>query len=236
MTLRYAGTLARTPRPTDPHWRRVPRRTARPTNGREARGGGAGRHRGRVSRRPLPLPPRPGRGSAGAGPGSLIRGSLWMRGGGDATQGGKLATAEARAGFVLLPRALLTGPRLPPRRGDRGREVGAGAGRRVGPQQLGWARGAGRCPQWVAGARPGLVYEHRCPEPWVDGSSVLFPRPLAAARGAPRNRPTLRGRPPPPPAVGSFRGVIRAIHLSGSREVEVACSGCNRREEEGVLA
>lgn len=56
------------------------------------------------------------------------------------------------------------------------------------------------------------------------------------SEGRPGTRPTLRGRPPPPPAVGSFRGVIRAIHLSGSREVEVACSGCNRREEEGVLA
>lgn len=235
MTLRYAGTLARTPRPTAPHWRRVPRRTARPTNGREARGGGGPTPGPRFP--PSPPPPAEARPGLGGGRAGLINQGLVVdAGGGDATQGGKLPTAEARAGFVLLPRALLTGPRLPPRRGDRGREVGAGAGRRVGPQQPGWARGAGRCPQWVAGARPGLVYEHRCPEPWVHGSSVLFPRPLAAARGAPRNRPTLRGRPPPPPAVGSFRGVIRAIHLSGSREVEVACSGCNRREEEGVLA
>lgn len=85
----------------------------------------------------------------------------------------------------------------------------------------------------MAGARPGLFTSIVARELRVDGSSVPFPggEPI---EGRPGTRPTLRRRPPP--AVGSFRGVIRAIHLSGSREVEVACSGCNRREEEGVLA
>jgi hypothetical protein len=127
--------------------------------------------------------------------------------------------------------------------------------------KLGWARapargwsalGGARCrAAGVAGARPRLVYEHR-------GSRLRAPdrSPLRAlsgeeswgARGAgvaPRNRAARRSRgptrpgcalPPHPAAVGSFRGVISAIHLSGSREVEVVCLGCDRREEEDVQA
>lgn len=152
VTLRYAGTLARTPRPAAPHWRRIPRRTSSLANGREARGGRAD------TGAAFPAVPSP----SCRGPSGLINQGLVVdAGGGDATQRGKLATEEAGAGFGLLPRALLTGPRLPPARGngggrsepmrggDRTPAVGVGAQRRAVPA--------------VGGRRAArLVYEHRC--------------------------------------------------------------------------
>lgn len=125
------------------------------------RRGGAGRHPG--PRFPPSPPPtaeaRPGLGGGRAG--LINQGLVVDAGGGDATLGGKLATKEAGAGFVLLPRALLTGPRLPPARGngggrtepmrggDRTPAVGVGARRRAVPA--------------VGGRRAArLVYEHRC--------------------------------------------------------------------------
>lgn len=124
-------------------------------------------------------------------------------GGGDATQGGKLATEEAGAGFVLLPRSL-TGPRLPPRRGYGG-----------GRSEL--VRGGGRTPAGGVGSRrravpavggrraARLVYEHRCPRALGRWQLGAFSR-RRASRGAPRNRPTLRGRPLPPPRPWALSG------------------------------
>lgn len=174
------------------------------------RRGGAGRHRG-PRFPPSPPPPAEARPGLGGGRAGLINQGLVVgAGGGDATQGGKLATEEAGAGLVLLPRSL-TGPRLPPRRG-----TGAGGpswcGAAVGPQQPGWARGAGRCPLWVAGARPGLFTSIAARELWVDGSSVPFPG------GEPRE-----GRPGTAPPSAGARPRPRPWALSGASSEPFTC-------------
>lgn len=209
MTLRYAGTLARTPRPAALHWRRVPRRTARRTNEREARGGGeADRHRAAFPAVPsLPLS-EAGPGLGGGRAGLINQGLVVDAGGGDATQGGKPAVEKAGAGFVLPPRVPLTGPRLPPRRGNGG-----------GRSDL--VRGGGRTPAAGVGARrravpavggrraARLVYEHRCPRAPGRWQLGAFSR-RRADRGAPRNPPH------PPQASAPGRGLFPGRHQSHS--------------------
>lgn len=210
VTLRYAGTLARTPRPTVPHWSRVPRRTASPANGREAQWGGGGPTPG-PRFPPSPPPPAEARPGLDGGRAGLINQGLVVdTGGGDATQGGKPATEEAGTGLVLLPRALLTDTRLPPRR-----ENGGG--------RLELVRGGGRTPTAGVGARhravpavggrraAQVVYEHRCPRAlgrWQLGA--LSQR--QAERGAPRNPP----HPPRAPAPAPGRGLFPGRHQSHS--------------------
>lgn len=199
MTLRYAGTLARTPRPSAPHWRRVPRPTASPANERGARGG-AGRHRAAFPA--VPSPPSEAGPGLGGGRARLINQGLVVdAGGGDATQGGKPAMEKEGAGFVLPPRVLLTGPKLPPRWavGERGREVGAGAGRRSDPSSRGGrtAQGGARCGWQARG--PACL---RASLPGSSGSmAARCPFPAASrARGAPEPAPPSAGvRPRPRP-------------------------------------
>lgn len=209
MTLRYAGTLARTLRPAAPHWRCVPRRTPSPANEREARGG-AGRHRAAFPAVPSPSPSEARPGLGGGRAGLINQGLVVDAGGGDATQGGKPATEKAGAGFVLPPRALLTGPRLPPRRGNGGGrlELVRGGGRTL-------ASGVGarrRAVPAVGGRRAArFVYEHRCPRAPGRWQLCALSR-RRAERGAPRNPP----HPPQASAPAPGRGLFPGRHQSHS--------------------
>lgn len=174
------------------------------------RGGGeAGRHRAAFPAVPSPSPSEAGPGLGGGRARLINQGLVVDAGGGDATQGGKPAVEEEGAGFVLPPRAL-TGPRLPPRRGNRG-----------GRSEL--VRGGGRTPAGGVGARrravpavggrraARLVYEHRCPGApgrWQLGA--LSRR--RAERGAPRNPP----HPPQASAPAPGRGLFPGRHQSHS--------------------
>lgn len=111
---------------------------------------------------PSPPPPAEARPGLGGGRAGLINQGLVVdAGGGDATQRGKLAMEEAGAGFGLLPRVLLTGPRLPPARGNGGgRSEPMRGGDRTPAVGVGTQR---RAVPAVGGRRAArLVYEHRC--------------------------------------------------------------------------
>lgn len=121
-------------------------------------------------------------------------------------------------------------------------------GERICRPNSGWARA--RTPRrvcaWVVPGCPAralftsitLVTGER----WIDSSWVPFswkegrgagaapPSPDHARLGRLPGSHRVGGALPPHPGRGLFRGVISAIHLSGSREVEIFCLGCNKRK------